>query len=611
MASLTGAKEDEIYVVPSADGAPGWGIAGVFFRDMNYFDIWDWESGAQRLSRVTTENVIREFHSVTQADRSQAVGLMRELTVSSTGFQDKWRVTNSTLEPQTVSLKLSVRPRMIDIFALRIEPATEPVISDKRDSEQSRTFSRVAADGVTHSATLFCGDGLPDDLCWTLSLPAGAMQCVEIEVAIDSSDYDAQSLVPLPPRREWQNSFGEMLGVHAAVDQAIADLRTLLLRTEHGAYPAAGMPIFVNFFGRDAMITAMMILNWQPNILRSVLAFLAARQGQVIDAFREEEPGKILHEVRRGELSRTGSIPFGRYYGSIDSTPLFLMAAGAYFDSVDDPDFADKLRPAVEAATEWLSRHLDGPTGLATFEASGSGLAVQSWKDSANSMVDEHGKQARQPIAVAEVQGYAYAALLAAAQLLPERANDLIGRATALQNTFHAQFWLPDMATYAMALDADMNPLRVLSSDPGHLLWAGIVPEDVAPLLVKTLLGDALWSGWGLRTLGSTEVAFNPVSYHNGSVWPHDTGLFAMGLARYGFETELRMVARAMLDLADASPGRQMPELISGFGRAEQKEPVPYTHANAPQAWAAATVVRMAAYLTAAPGSIQRSVPAL
>ena len=304
-----------------------------------------------------------------------------------------------------------------------------------------------------------------------------------------------------------------------------------------------------------------------------------------------------MHEVRRGELSRTNRIPFGRYYGSVDSTPLFLMAAGAYFAAVDDPAFQEELRPAIEAATDWLTTHLNGASGLATFEASGSGLAVQSWKDSANSMVDEHGDLARQPLAVAEVQGYAYAALLAAATLLPQRAETLTARATALRASFHTQFWLPEIASYAMALDADLKPLRVLSSDPGHLLWVGIVPDAVAPILVKTLLSDALWSGWGLRTLGCNEVAYNPVSYHRGSVWPHDTGIFAMGLARYGFQKELTMVARAMLDLAAASPGRQMPELVAGFDRADHREPVPYTHANAPQAWAAAAVVRMADFL--------------
>ena len=594
---LSGAKEDEVYVVPSNHGSAGWGIHGIFFRDTCYFDRWEWDIQSQLLSRVTSGNSIHEYHSITQTDRSQSVGLKRQLEVSPSGFQDNWVMTNTTAEEQSFTLQLSLRPRLVDLFALRGEPAVEPVIDITQNSEQLRTYKRIADDGVVHSAAIHCDNGLTKDLIWSFTLQPGATQQLCVDVLIESSDYSPGAFPALPSRVDWAAGFQSVAGFDAAVDQAIEDLRTLLLSTEYGPYPAAGMPIFVNFFGRDALITGMMILKWQPAVLKSVLAFLAAHQGQTIDPFREEEPGKILHEVRRGELSRTSKIPFGRYYGSVDSTPLFLMAAGEYFRNVNDDDFARELRPAIKAATDWLTLHLDGPSGLATFEASGSGLTVQSWKDSGNSMVDEYGHSARQPLAVAEVQGYAYAALQAAALLLTDRTEVLTARAKALQQAFHTQFWLPELATYAMALDADMKPLRVLSSDPGHLLWAGIVPEDIAPILVRTLLSDALWSGWGLRTLGSGEVAFNPVSYHNGSVWPHDTGLFAMGLARYGFEDELRQVARAMLDLAAASPGRHIPELISGFDRSQHREPVPYTHANAPQAWAAAAVVKMADYL--------------
>jgi Amylo-alpha-1,6-glucosidase/N-terminal domain of (some) glycogen debranching enzymes len=609
---LAGAKEDELYVMLPAAGGTGWGVAGVFFRDTSYFSPWDWDvGGAQRLAQFASGNQIKERYALTQEDRSQAVGLRRQLTVTPTGFGDRWDLTNTTDKLQTVTLRLNARPRLIDIFAANRDPTFEPEIAQDRISPQSISFTRIAEDGVVHRATLSCAAGLSDDMAWTFALAPGAVQKLLLDVRIDSSDYDAAALAPLPGYEDWRAGFSAIAGQHAAVDQAVDDLRTLLLQTEHGPYPAAGMPIFVNFFGRDALITGLMILDWQPQILRSVLGFLAARQGQVTDSFREEEPGKILHEVRRGELSRTDRIPFGRYYGSVDSTPLFLMAAGAYFAAQGDEDFAAQLRPAIEAATDWLTRHLDGPSGLATFSASGSGLVVQSWKDSANSMLDEHGQPAAQPLAVAEVQGYAYAALLAAACLLPERADELNDRAAKLRAAFHAQFWLPELATYAMALDAQMKPLRVLSSDPGHLLWTGIVPEDIAPILVKTMLGAALWSGWGLRTLGANAVAYNPVSYHNGSVWPHDTGLFAMGLARYGFAAELQMVAQALLDLAAASPGRHMPELISGYDRVDDPEPVSYTHANAPQAWSAATVVRMAAYLAALPSGIHhRGQPA-
>lgn len=593
-----GAKEGEVYVVPSDENAPGWGISGVFCRDTILFDRWDWEiSDAQFLSRSVSAGKLNEIYARTQTDRSQAVGLQRLIAAHPNGFRDSWTFINTSSQSQTVKLALKARPRMIDIFATRLSEPDDCEIFDERNSATSRIIHRTAADGVIDRATISCDGGLPDDLEWTLEVPAWATQTLALDVTIERSSDSNQGFPLLPDYEKWRASFAGIGSDCPALRRAIDDLRALLLPTAHGPYPAAGMPIFVNFFGRDALITGMMALDWQPDLLRAVLAFLAEHQGKVTDPFREEEPGKILHEIRRGELSRTNRIPFGRYYGSVDSTPLFLMAVGAYFDAHADANFLLALKPAIIGATEWLVAHLEGPSGLATFAASGSGLAVQSWKDSGNSMLDENGKEASQPLAVAEVQGYAYAALVAAAVLLPERADSLLARADRLRQSFQTLFWLPELSTYAMALDADMKPLRVLSSDPGHLLWTGIVPADIAAELVKTLMGNALWSGWGLRTLGTNAAAYNPVSYHNGSVWPHDTALFAMGLARYGFQNELHVVAKALLDLADRSPGRHMPELISGFERSGDDDPVPYTHANAPQAWAAAAVIRMAAYL--------------
>ena len=596
---MAGAKEGEVYVVPADGAEPGWGISGVFCRDTILFDRWQWTvAGAQRLSRNASGNRIVEHHALTDTDRSQKIGLHRELTVHAGGFQDRWTFTSTTAEPQVVNLELDANPRMVDIFAARLAPDDGVPLHVERRSANDWMISRTAADGIVDRATVRCASGLPDPLAWKFDLAPREVAELTIEVEIARSDHAADVCFSLPEYDSWRASFSDLARVDAAVGQAIDDLRALLLPTEYGPYPAAGMPIFVNFFGRDALITGMMVLPWRPDLLRATLAFLAARQGTTTDPFREEEPGKILHEIRRGELSRTGRIPFGRYYGSIDATPLFLIAAGEY-QACDDDGLIASLGPAIAAATDWLVDHLDGPSGLATFEASGSGLAVQSWKDSANSMVDEHGQCARQPLAVAEVQGYAYAALRAAARLIPDRAEALDRRADELQQAFHAQFWLPDLATYAMALDRDMAPLRVLSSDPGHLLWAGIVPAHVAPALVATLMGPELWSGWGLRTLGAGEAAYNPVSYHNGSVWPHDTAIFVMGLARYGFTRERDLVAAAVIDLAAGSPGRQAPELVSGFARDDHPAPISYTHANAPQAWSAAAVIRMAAYLSA------------
>jgi glycogen debranching enzyme len=379
--------------------------------------------------------------------------------------------------------------------------------------------------------------------------------------------------------------------------RALGDIRTLLLPTPFGPYPAAGLPNFVNIFGRDALITAMMLGPDFADVSEAVLRLLAHHQGQGIDPFREEEPGKILHEIRCGEASRSGAVPFGRYYGSIDSTPLFILALDAHAGTQTGQLLAEELTPALLAALDWLISQ-QAADGLVRFAPSGSGLAVQSWKDSHDSMNHADGREARPPLAVAEVQGYAFAAFEAAARLLESagngaRAQDCRARAGRLAKRFHDLFWLDDLATYAMALDRDGAPLRVLSSDPGHLLWCGIVPGDIAPTLVETMMGPSLWSGWGLRTLGRGEVRYNPVSYHNGGVWPHDTALFGWGLHRYGFSRERDQVAEALFDLASASPGGSMPELVSGFDRVPGHNPIAYTHACAPQAWSAAGLILM------------------
>jgi glycogen debranching enzyme len=342
----------------------------------------------------------------------------------------------------------------------------------------------------------------------------------------------------------------------------------LLLSTEFGPFPAAGMPWFGNKFGRDSLITAIMLLPWAPDVAASVLRLLANHQGNTHDTFREEEPGKILHEIRAGEFSRTNRIPFARYYGSVDATALFIMAMEAHADETADLTLAAELQDNLVRALDWLIARQEGGDDLVHFEASGSGLVVQSWKDSHDSMNHANGSPAEQPLAVAEVQGYAYAAFLGGARLLEklgqtDRCEDLRRRAAALARSFHARYWLDDLGTYAMALDKHGEPLRVLSSDPGHLLWCGIVPEEVAPRLAQTMLSPALWSGWGLRTLGENEARYAPASYHNGSVWPHDTALFGLGLARYGFSDELKTVTMALFDLAAHLPHHRIPELAA------------------------------------------------
>jgi len=593
-------KEDEVYFVIRDEEPGALGLRGLIYRDTICLDTYEWNfANSQRLSRTLKLATIREYHAVLAEDRSQRIGIKRTLKVDASGFQDELEFFNPTLEQQTLSFSLNARARLIDLFQLRQDQHPGNGVDIQHPSEGETSYQRTGEDGVTYTASIKCPD-LDANHDAEITLAPKDVKRMTVRVDVASSDHDPGQFDALPTYEAWREPFRSIIDTHPqrpGLVKAVDDLRSLLLRTEAGPFPAAGLPIFVNLFGRDSLITAMMVSDWQPDMLKSVLAFLAARQGQKTDPFREEEPGKILHEIRRGELSRTNKIPFGRYYGSVDSTPLFIMAAEEYLRVSDDRPFIESLRPTLRAAADWLAKKLDDPSGLANFEASGSGLTVQSWKDSADSMVDEHGHQAKQPIAVAEVQGYCYAALRALPKLLGDSATEHDHTAEKLRDTFHEKFWLGDKKTFAMALDADGKPLRVVSSDPGHLLWSGIVREELAPALAKTMMGESSWSGWGVRTLGAEEVAYNAVSYHNGSVWPHDTAIFGMGLARYGLDEPMSQVANALLDLADKSPNHQLPEVISGFSRGEFEAPVPYTHANAPQAWAAAGLIRMASLL--------------
>jgi glycogen debranching enzyme len=594
-------KEGRAYLAldPSGEIA-GW-PHGVYRDDTRMLSRWCWTMGpAQVLSAQTRENVLEQHTAIVDEKRYQHVGLVRRLTVTDGGFTDAWTLINTGRERRTVELSLEVEGEFRDLFAVWGDSAAD---GDRTvhgaETAGGLDLARVASDGVRPTAEIrFQVEGAPVETSprsWTFDLEPGASGGVTAQVALSNGVSEPETPA-LPSYAQWRASFDlrhAQIDRQRSISRAVDDLRMLLLPTPHGAYPAAGLPWFSCIFGRDALITAQMLLAWRPELAAAVLDQLAAEQGKVVDPFREEEPGKILHEMRRGELSRSGRIPFGRYFGSVDATALFVVALDDYAAATGDLDRIARTRPAWEAAVTWLEAHRAETGDLVAFKPSGSGLTIQSWKDSADSMNHADGREAEAPLAVAEVQGYTFAAYRAAAGFYrqlgePDRAAECEARAGRLADELHARFWLEDLGTYAMALDRHGEPLRVRSSDPGHLLWSGVVPEHAAPRLVETLMGPELWSGWGLRTLGRSEVRFNPVSYHNGSVWPHDTALFAGGLARYGFAEEARTVADAMFDLAASQPLDRLPELISGFERQEGLAPVPYTHACRPQAWAAA-----------------------
>ncbi|TPL75257.1 amylo-alpha-1,6-glucosidase [Mesorhizobium sp. B2-3-13] len=391
------------------------------------------------------------------------------------------------------------------------------------------------------------------------------------------------------------NFISDSLLLNNIVDRSLRDLGILRSRLGRDEYFAAGVPWFVALFGRDSLIVALEMLAFQPHIAAQTLRLLASYQGQRVDRWRDEQPGKILHELRVGELARAGDIPHARFYGSVDATPLFLLLLGRYVAWTADLELFRELRDPVDRALAWIADASDSNGYVAYRSASRKGLVNQGWKDSGDAIVRANGSIAQPPIALVEVQGYVFAAKRAMADLCEregeiDRARQLRSEADLLRTSFNHDFWNEDLGLFVLALEKGGHQVAVVSSNPGHALWTGIADPDKAQRSVARLMEDDMFGGWGVRTLSTRERRYNPVGYHLGTVWPHDNALLAAGCRQYGEDTASLRVFTAIAEAAMHFRHQRLPEAIAGFGREDFQVPVHYPVACHPQAWAAGAV---------------------
>jgi glycogen debranching enzyme len=604
-------------------GASAGGPDGVFHADTRFLSRL--ELLLNGLQPLLLGSNVRDDNSVLTVDltnpdiyfdqklllQKDTVHILRTIFLWRDTAYQRLGIQNHSERPVNLHLALSFASDFADVFEVRgMRRERRGVMSAVNAGEQDVVLSYEGLDRQLRQTMLYF-DPPPTQLgaalaSYRLVLQPGERRSIFVSVKCGSLNGDR----PVPFLRGMHSAFR---GIKAATRgmttietsngvfnqilcRSTADLYMLMTETPQGPYPYAGIPWYSTTFGRDGLITAMEMLWCDPGIAKGVLRRLAAFQATKDDPLADAQPGKILHEMRSGEMAALREVPFGLYYGSVDATPLFVLLAGLYVQHTGDKETLLELWPHIEAALRWI----DGPGDpdkdgfVEYYRMTDQGLANQGWKDSQDAVFHADGRLAEGPVALAEVQGYVFAAKQLAAYCArmlghESQAAALEAQAQRLAAQFEQRFWCPDIGSYALALDGHKQPCKVRTSNAGQLLFTGMVRPERAQAVAEDLLQPHFFNGWGIRTVANAEIRYNPMSYHNGSVWPHDNALIALGFARYGLKSAVDRLFKGMFDAASYMDLRRLPELFCGFRRGRGQGPTLYPVACMPQAWASAT----------------------
>ena len=609
--------------IGASPGSPG----GVYHRDTRHLSRFALTMGGARPMLLSA--TLRDDNALLTCDLSNPdlpdgeghiehdrIHIRRSRFLWNGACMERIAARNFDRRPRTIQLEIAFAADFADLFEVR--GARRERRGILRTPEVARDSVKLSYDGLDEQRrdTLIRFDPPPTQLSsgrarYQMELAPGEWRSIFIEVICGAQGPEAGQRAFLVALRDSKRALHRASARAAKISssnesfsetasRSVSDLYMLLTDTPEGPYPYAGVPWFSTAFGRDALITAWETLWLDPAIAAGVLNHLAALQATTTDRQADAEPGKILHEARNGEMAVLGEVPFRRYYGSVDSTPLFVALAGAYFERTGDLTTVQRLWPNIEAALNWIVEYgdRDGDGFVEYGRQSSDGLVNQGWKDSHDSVFHADGTLARGPIAIVEVQAYAYAAWRAAERIARKLGKDVdaaryAASAETLRRRFDEAFFDEELQTYVLALDGDKKPCRVQSSNAGHALFAGVAYPERARAVARSLLGSASFSGWGVRTLASSEVRYNPMSYHNGSVWPHDNAMIASGLAAYGYHAEAAKIFDGLLAASHYIDLSRLPELFCGFPRKPAQGPTFYPVACSPQAWAAAAPLSM------------------